>query len=469
MSARTIVLIQDYPAGSSIFSLESPKGYPGAGKPRPLRSLPGESPFHDMHTGDGSPNRVMEAGQQLFEDLASHPAVGPAIAEALRETPGGCSPIYLWLDEVPQAEDLPWEAVFSSGSKEFLALDTRWPIVRVRETKKDPRRLYNFEPPLRITAILSAAGGDAQTRAPAAPQWKSIYDTIRRSLAAPNAMPVELTVLVGEEDLRDQIVSLQMPWIECGLIADREALLEKIKDSRPHLLHFFCHGTSDEMPHLKIGSFTDWEAERDATIAITGMELRELADPEQETWLVTLNCCESAMQARDARGLASSLIEAGFPAAIGMREMIDVQFAHSFCESFYPALLALIAQAVPGGPDRDIEWAQALSKVRAKLAAASRAGLPAQLAARDCKTWTIPALYIRREPFLLKRIATQAAAPPGLSEAKRHQIDYIQQLQRLRTKAAEDSKDLPPEALNDILQDYDKQLAKATLRLTQTI
>jgi hypothetical protein len=469
MSVRTIVFIQEYPLGSSIFSLESPKGYPDATTPRPLRSLPGESPFHDMRTGDGSPNRVMEAGQQLFEDLSAHPAVKDAITEALREKQGGCSPIYLRLDDVTTAEDLPWEAVYCSRDMAFLALDTRWPIVRVRETKEaDPRLLYNFEPPLRITAVLSAAGGDSQARAPAAPQWKGLYDTIRKGLAAPNAMPVELTVLVGEEALRDQIVSLHLPWIQCGLITDRDGLLEKIKDSHPHLLHFFCHGTSDEIPHLKIGSYTDWEAERDGTIAITGMELRQLADPKQEIWLVTLNCCESAMQARDARGLASSLIAAGFPAAIGMREIIDVQFAHELCESFYPALLDLIAQAVPGGPNRDIEWAQALSKVRAKVAAACRAGLPAQQAARDCKTWTIPALYTRREPFLLKRIAAQAEAPPGLSEAKRRQIDYIQQLQRQRTKAAEDYKDLPPDALSDILQDYDKQLAKATVRLTQT-
>jgi len=469
MSARTIVRIQEYSDGSSIFSLESPKSYQDAGKVRPLRSLPGESPFYDMHTGDGSPNRVMEAGQKLFEDLSAHPAVGPAITDALREIQGGCSPIYLRLDDVTTAEDLPWEAVFYSRNKEFLALDTRWPIVRVREAKEaDPRLLYNFEPPLRITAVLSAAGGDAQTRAPAAPQWLGMYNAIRLRLAAPNAMPVELTVLVGEDALRAQIDSLQMPWIQCGLITDRDGLLQKIKDSRPHLLHFFCHGTSDEIPHLKIGSYTDWEAERDGTIAITGVELRQLADPKQDIWLVTLNCCESATQARDARGLASSLVAAGFPAALGMREMIDVQFAHKLCEAFYPALLELIEQAVPNGPDRDIEWAQALSTVRAKLAVACRQGSPAQQAARDCKTWTIPALYTRREPFLLRRIAAQAAAPPGLSEAKRRQIDYIQQLQRQRTKAAEDYKDLPPEALNDILQDYDKQLAKATLRLKQT-
>jgi hypothetical protein len=469
MNSRTVVRLQEYQNGNTIFSLESPKGYPDAGIVHQLQSLPGDSPFHDMRVGDGSPDRVMEAGKKLFKDLSEHPAVGSAIAAALLEIHGGCSPIYLRLDDVTTAEDLPWEAVFYDGNKEFLALDSRWPIVRVREAKEaDPRLLYDFEPPLRITAILSAAGSDAQSRAPAALQWKGMIDAIQQCLAQPNAIPIALTVLVGEEDLRDQIDSLQMPWIQSGLITDREGLLQRIKDSRPHLLHFFCHGTSEEIPHLKIGSYTDWEAERDGTIAITAGELRQLADPRQEVWLVTLNCCESATRARDACGIASSLVAAGFPAALGMREVIDVQLAHKLCQSFYPALFDLIDQAVPDGPKRDIEWAQALSTVRAELAGACGNGLPAQQAARGSKTWTIPALYTRREPFLLKRIAAQAAAPPGLSVAKKRQIDYVQELQRQRTKAAEDYKDLPPESLSDILKDFDKQLAKATQRLKET-
>ena len=342
-------------------------------------------------------------------------------------------------------------------------------LFEFREAKEaDPRLLYDFEPPLRVTAVLSASGSDENSRAEAAPQWQGMIEAIQQHLGQPNALPISLSVLVGERDLLDSISGLHMPWIQGGLITDREGLLQRIKESRPHFAHFFCHGTSDEIPHLKIGSYTDWEAGRDGTIAITAGELRALADPKQEVWLVILNCCESATRARDARGIASSLVAAGFPAALGMREGIDVQLAHALCRSFYPALLNQIEKAVPDGPKRDIEWAQALSIVRAQLAGEHQ-NVPAQVAARDCKTWTIPALYTRREPFILKRIAVRAAAPQGLSEAKRRQIDYLQELQRQRTKAAEDYKDLPAEALSDILQDFDKQLAKATQRLKETI
>jgi hypothetical protein len=468
MSVRTVVRIQEDQKGNTVFSLESPKGFQDAGLLWPLQSRPEDSPFSDLRTGDGTPNLVLQSGQKLFDDLSSHPAVDSAITQALTEAEGGCSPLFLRLDDVTKAEDLPWESFYKQG-KEFLALDNRWPVVRVRDTSEaDPRLVYDFEPPLRIVAVLSAAGKDEATRVPASPQWDSLLRAITGAQSRPNFVPVELTVFVGEEGLLNKINTLQRSWIRCSLITDREGLLQAIRDSSPHLLHFFCHGTSEEIPHLTIGSFTDWEAERDGTIAVTAGELRQSADPNKEIWLVTLNCCESAMRARDAKGIASSLVLAGFPAALGMREMIDVKLAHALCESFYPAVLDLIAEAKVDGPVRSIEWAQALSIVRGRLAITGQAGSPAQQAARNCKDWTIPVLYTRREGFQLKRIAARANPLLGLSPGKRHLIDYLQELQRQRTKAAEDYKDLPPDALKAILDDFDSQLAKATKQLKES-
>lgn len=470
MSARVVVRLQEGPDVGTQFFLEGPKGYPLSNTVVKLPSLPTQTPFQDMHSGDGSPNRVLEAGKKLLDDLSLHSAVKDAIGDALREKMGGCSPIYLRMDDVPMAEDLPWEAIYSDSRKEFLALDDRWPIVRVREAKEaNPRLVYDFEPPLRITAVLSAAGSDARTRAPAAPQWRGMYQAIQKRLTAAGALPVALTVLVGEAELRAEIDGLGQTWIQCGLITDREGLLEKIKESRPQLLHFFCHGTSDEMPHLKIGSYSDWEAGLDGKIAITAGELRQLADPQQNIWLVTLNCCESATRARDARSIASSLVAAGFPAALGMREVIDVQYAHKLCETFYPALLELIGKAAVGGGQQDIEWAQALSSVRAGLAVACVGGTPAQQAARGTKTWTIPALYTRTEAFLMRPIAAPVPPPPVLSVAKKKKIDYLLELQRQRSKAAEDYKDLPGETLKDLLGDFDNEIAKVMQELRKTV
>jgi len=464
--SRMVVRIQEsMDGGTTVFWLESPKAYPQASKVSPLTSRPDQPPFSEMHNGDGSPQKVRDAGIKLYNELILHPAVAPAIAAVLTEKQGGCSPICFRLDDVTAADDLPWEAV---RFNEFLALDQRWPIIRMREvTEADSRAIYTLEPPLRISVVLSAAGSTAQSRAPGAPQWQRIQDTIEKHLAQKDALPVSVTVFTGEADLLDVIKSAQKPWAHADLIADKSSLLGKIQNSNPHILHFFCHGISDQVPHLRVGSYTDWEAGIEPTIAITASELRQKADPSQNVWLVSLNCCESATRAGNVRGFASSLVAAGFPAALGMREAVEVEHAHLLCQSFYPEVMKMIGAVQEGGPETEIEWAKALWQARMDLAEKGAVGIPAQTAGEGSKVWTVPALYVRREPFCLKRIAPSSEAQVGISQEKKKIIEYIQTLQQQRAKAAEDYKDLPPAALNALLSDIDKQIMLKTAELSK--
>src|SRR5206468_5688127 len=127
---------------------EWPKTYPKAGNIYPLQSDPGQPPFLAMRLGDGSPELVREAGEKLFADVAVHPAVKPAIDAALLQQQGGYSPICFRLDDAGEADSLPWEA-FRAGANEFLALDNRWPIIRLRDvTEDEPVETYEFAPPV---------------------------------------------------------------------------------------------------------------------------------------------------------------------------------------------------------------------------------------------------------------------------------------------------------------------------------
>ena len=457
---RTVVRFQESNDGITRFSLEYPKAYPNNWL-YPLQSDPNQPPFNDMRTGDGSPDRVLQAGKKLFDELHSHPAVAPAIQAALLEKEGGCSPICVRLDDSTRADDLPWEAVCEN---EFFGLDLRWPVVRMREvTDADPVPIYTLEPPLRITAVLSAAANDPQKRVSGNTQWEHIYETLTQHLAEADTVPVSLTVLTGEEELLETINKLKQPWVHAEFISgDKPSLLAAIQKSRPQLLHFFCHGTSEDTPHLRIGSRLDWEAEQDPSIAISARELRQYADPKQNTWLVTLNCCEGAARTADARSLASSLVAAGFPAAVGMREPIDVVHAHALCKAFYPAIMKLIREIPEGQPEKEIEWAKALVEARSALVEKCVVGAALQVAAKGCKVWTIPAFYTRREPFLLKRVAP---APPGLSEQKKRLIEFLRALQQQRAKAPEEYKDLPELVLQGILKDLDQQIAATTAEI----
>src|SRR3954451_18366195 len=107
--ARTVVYIHDSWNGP-VFELESPKIYKDASKIYPLLCDPDESPFSDMRLGDGSPERVCEAGERLFATLSVHPAVTPALDAALLQLHGGYSPVCFRLDDAGDADSLPWEA-----------------------------------------------------------------------------------------------------------------------------------------------------------------------------------------------------------------------------------------------------------------------------------------------------------------------------------------------------------------------
>jgi len=460
--ARTIVCIQEYFDGQNFFYLESPKTYAQAARAYPLKSKPGSAPFVELRSGDGSPDLVNQAGESLFADLAMHPAVKPALEAALQQTEGGFSPICFRLDDVVDADMLPWEAV-RSGTSGFLALDLRWPIVRLRETTESaPRLIYEFAEPVRIVVVLSAAGSSADTRAPALPQWEKIRKTLCRHSAKPGAIPLEVTILACEATLVQTIRDAAVPGVSADLIADKEDLIGKIRDKQPHLLHFFCHGTSDETPHLQIGTRLDWELEREPSIGLEARELRQRGDRDQNVWLVTLNCCESATRARDARSLANSLVAAGFPAALGMRESIDVETAHLLCEFFYPAVFELIGSVPEGGRPLEIEWAAALHEARSGLVNSSAGGALPQAAAKASKTWTIPVLYTRREPIQLRRL------PGGISPAKQKILDFVRGLQQQRAKAAEDYKDLGEAALAPLLAGFDKKIKEELERLENT-
>lgn len=130
-----------------------------------------------------------------------------------------------------------------------------------------------------------------------------------------------------------------------------------IHEFSSHLLHFFCHGVANPFPRLEVGTALDWERKQPGSIPIEGRQLHDRADPEGNTWLVTLNCCESALQG-EVRGsrsvpIASALVTAGFPAVVGMRERVEGDLAHAFCRLFYEGLLTELTQHIESaGPGR---------------------------------------------------------------------------------------------------------------------
>jgi hypothetical protein len=312
----------------------------------------------------------------------------------------------------------------------FLALDRRWPIARLRNPIAQVKQESVFSLPLRVLAVLSAAGGSSEARISGHEEWEQIYESLNTS-----NLEFSLRVLVCEEKLKQHIEGLADKRVQVAYVVDKDGLTQDIVSFAPHLTHFFCHGTAEQLPYLKVGNRADWEAERDGSIVLEANELHQRADPHQCIWLLTLNCCESAKQAREARCLASALVTAGFPAVVGMREPVKSDDANTFCGLFYREVLKMVASA-PVGSDKQairIEWASALWQARATLCDHCNPGAMSTTAATNCKEWTIPVLYARSEPFLLRR----AQVMPEMNLANRlERLSNIDVLKKQRDEFA---------------------------------
>ncbi len=455
--ARTIIRVHESANGPDRFFLEAPLGYDGARVGHELTCDPQQPPFAPLEGVDP----IAHAGKRLYAELCKHPAVAKALTAALGATADRREPIAIFA-ESPNADRLPWETLYDD-QKSFLALDARWPILRLREAYLPEVRIeYQLEPPLRLLCVLSAAGANDAQRAPGRDEWQALIDELAQASAEPNALPVDLRVLVGEADLKARIdADAAAPpagvSITCEFITNKDKVLNTVSTFAPHLLHFFCHGSLEGAPHLRIGTREDWLLQQEGSVRIAASELPDPSQEKQQVWLVTLNCCDSAAQAADARVLAASLVHVGFPAALGMREPLDTKSAHAFTRQYYRAILRALA-ALPEQDSSDVEWAGLLLPARRDLATANGGLL--ELQARGVREWTIPAVYVRLQPFRLRR-------QPPISPVRRA---LLQQQEVIRQQAEQvRALDLPDATKQGILAEFQARLDAIDAQLNPAV
>jgi len=460
---RTVVRVLGTMEGECICILDHPPLVNG-GVGHKLACDPNQAPFSDLQQSPLAAGAVLAAGQALLNDLKQQTAIAQALGAAF-QNPGQLCPIYIYLHDAPRAELLPWECLYDPDPDLlFLSLRPDWPVIRMRQAQQqDGLTDYTLQPPLRVMAVLSATGDSIASAVSAQQEWNALWQAFTMN-RPPHAMPVNLRVLVGEDALKTAI-DQQAPQpgveVQCDFISDRDQALTAIRDFAPHLLHFFCHGTTAGIPHLQLGTRADWTAQTAGSITITGSDLRDSADPHYQVWIVTLNCCESATQSRNARNLASSLVTVGFPAALGMRDVVEAKHAHLLTKRFYRALFEQFNAILVDAPPAMMEWGTALFEARQDLSTHAFNAPPvppSQIAACDFKEWTLPALYMRTEPFLLKRII------PPLTTAQK--IELLQQAETLQSQIVMvQGMNAPDDMKQDVIKDLQAKIAKIKVQL----
>lgn len=413
---------------------------------------------------------IKNAGSRLFSAVSAHPDIDLQLKAALANNAD--NPVYVWFATKDGVEQLPWEAMWAP-SGQVLGLDEKWAIGRMATAKAGGGIFHTLEPPIRIAAVLSCLGITAAGELAA----------LRKALeAAPGQ--VELLVLASEEQLvtglQADIDAGTAPGVRVELIpSDLGELQRKVREFRPHVLHFFCHGSIAGGPHIQLAVKSDWEAAAPGGgLTAEASQFKEFRRDGDELWLIVLNCCEGAAPGpnADSQSLALGLIREGHaPAVVAMREPVVNKVAESVTSGLYSKLLSdLVERLKAPGPPKPLDWARMIVAARDRLAR-SHDGMLLSQAAASTKEWTLPVVYVSPDEFHVQVVPPPAVPPPapGVAPAPpsdtereaRLEIEALQSLlrslppgraldlrseavARMQELAAQLGIQLPPEALD---------------------
>ena len=233
--------------------------------------------------------------------------------------------VTLYLTGVPELMEIPWEFLYERPS--FLSQSIYTPLVRSLDLKtvRPPRRVAL---PLRVLGVVSSPSGLDQL------DVNEEQDKLERALG-----PLRAAGMV------------EVDWLQAATLSELERAISA-PDER-HVLHFVGHGAYDERTQ---GGMLLLEGENGGAHEVTGEELGSLLYDERSLRLAVLNSCEGARTSHvdPFSGVASSLLECGIPAVVGMQFEITDDAAIRFSERLYTALAqgfpvdAALAQARKG-------------------------------------------------------------------------------------------------------------------------
>lgn len=426
---RTVIQIHPDPGGNRYFlTLAEPASYPDGGSMYPLAYDPSDKAPADFNNGLPGPQEI---GTYLIDKLGAHPAVKKAI-DALTGPEGG-GPLYVLIDR--NAESLPWETLFANQS--FLALDRRRPIARMARQAPARTFTFDFQPPLRVFAVLAAAHIDA------AAEWAAMYGSLRNA-----PFPVAINVLVAQDDVRQQIEAVVDPnvRVQVDFVPSGRDLLQRITDFGPAILHFFCHGTTSHgFPQLRIATRSSWTTPGDAGEVVFEPSSLAVDAIRKSLLLAVLNCCRGAQGVEGPGSFAYSLVAADIPAVAAMRQAVSETDAHAFCRGLYRSLVPLLASAGLPGHEVEVELADVMYEPRMEICEEHRGELPCLEAAAASTEWTLPVLYVRPATFSLRLRPPAVAEPVGPAQnPERANIEA--QLRTLRSVVDTPSSPIPQAA-----------------------
>ncbi|WP_448609053.1 CHAT domain-containing protein [Geodermatophilus sp. URMC 60] len=349
------------------------------------RPVPVTIPFSDLELDNfllriGRPRRylvrsedepeataVREFGSRLFRSVF-HDQVAGALTASLDQAEGRDAGlrVRLRLTEAPELADLPWEYLYDTDARRFLALSEWTPVIRYLDLPGRIRPLP-VHPPLRVLVVVASPTDFPPLDVD--DEWVRLQEALR--------------------DLQhDGRVHLERT--PNGTMAE---LQRQLRRGEHHVFHYIGHGRYD--PQLGDGLLA-MEGPSGRAQPISGSDVGALLHDHRTLRLALLNSCEGARGGRTDpySGAAQSLVYQGIPAVVAMQFEITDRAAIVFTRGFY--------EAVADGYPLDAAMAEARKAIRLQ---------PNQV------EWGTPVLYLRAPDGRIFDVAphshTTAGTPPA--------------------------------------------------------
>jgi len=424
--SRTIIRFEVNATKDEQFSLRAaPTANAIAHGPAILKLDPEDQVFKDLRDSAPASGVAETAGDALRRELFKQKDIQAALTASL--TNHQPTPIYLefWTNAA-KAERFPWEALHDRA-QDFLALDAKWPVARMVNRYLIPpsarrsliQTAQSSRPILKVLAILSAARIDASG------EWDALHNAFTHA-AHRAGFDLRIHVLYGESKLESHIKKTQSnaltmlewqqqphkdPPVRLDGVAKPLDVLNAIQSFDPHVIHFFCHGTTSGGPSLRIAHAGDYQGNvRRGSVKLSAGLLKSQCSKAQ-VWMVVLNCCDSAKSTADLHSLARSLVGDEIPVVFAMREPVEKRDANAFAKTFYTELVDRIDRELTKSPGGAIDWAEITWKPRYEMhQTSSSAAGKVNTSPADRKEWTIPVLYVAGGEFLFDGAVSNVAA-----------------------------------------------------------
>lgn len=429
------------------FRINEPEDVVQADSSRLLPCAPHQQPFVDLTaiaTTDRNPlqnNLVKTVGQEVLNGLSAHPGVREAIDRAVNSqetTETTPCPLYI-KTSATEAEALPWELLYHPDGN-FLSLDPRWPMARMVGGRSNSIE-RSADLPIRIAVVLGASDRDAT------PEWEAIREAVQNS-----AVNCNILLLAAQPQLKQAVIDQADQNVVVEHIPQTEQeLVDRLLQEKPHIVHFFCHGSASYEGFLEIATTNLLEGLSDEPVYLSARELSRL---RETVWLVILDACEGATPTKALHSYTYSLVKDGIPSAIGMREPIEANDSSVFCGAFYKAAMNYLSDKLQNNGTRvELSWEFTLRSARAALCAMFDG--PTALKAAQHKPWTLPVLYRRPGEF---RLLPKTTATDGNTADDSRLLGELETYRHMRGS-------LPPSTPQSVLDRLDAMIQQVEASL----